>query len=139
MEKLKTLSVEDIVLDEMKTQILSIAGVEYSSLSTKVLLYFCQEMGITVPNKTRKKEEITELILNHISRRVLKAKRDRQAAHEEEGKSCKDLPSSIDERWNALSNHQHQMFYQRKTAFPEHEKSHVTCYSRQWGEEHVLV
>ena len=37
--------------------------------------------------------------------------RDCQAAHEEEGKSCKDLPSSIDERWNALSNHQHHMFY----------------------------
>ena len=29
LEKLKTSSVEDIVLDEMKTQILSIAGVEY--------------------------------------------------------------------------------------------------------------
>ena len=65
--------------------------------------------------------------------------RDHQAAHEEEGKSCKDSPSSIDERWNALSNHQCHMFYQRKTAFPEHEKSHVTCYSRQWGEEQVLV
>ena len=36
LEKLKTLSVEDIVLDETKTQILSIAGVEYSSLPAKV-------------------------------------------------------------------------------------------------------
>ena len=40
LEKLKTSSVEDIVLDEMKTQILSIAGVDYSSLSTKVRLHF---------------------------------------------------------------------------------------------------
>ena len=67
LEKLKTSSVEDIVLDEMKTQILSIAGVDYSSLPAKVRLYFCQEMGIMVPNKKRKKEEITELILNHVS------------------------------------------------------------------------
>ena len=36
LEELKTSSVEDIVLDETKTQILSIAGVEYSSLSAKV-------------------------------------------------------------------------------------------------------
>ena len=36
LEKLKTSSVEDIILDETKTQILSIAGVEYSSLSAKV-------------------------------------------------------------------------------------------------------
>ena len=72
LEKLKTSSVEDIVLDEMKTQILSIAGVEYSSLSAKVRLHFCQEMGIVVPNKKRKKEEIMELILNHVSGRVLK-------------------------------------------------------------------
>ena len=36
LEKLKTSSIEDIVLDEMKTQILSIAGVEYLSLSAKV-------------------------------------------------------------------------------------------------------
>ena len=33
--------------------------------------------------------------------------RDHQASHEEECKSCKDSPSSIDERWNALLNHQH--------------------------------
>ena len=72
LEKLKTSSVEDIVLDETKTQILSIAGVEYSSFSAKVRLHFCQEMGTMVPNKKRKKEEITELILNHISGRVLK-------------------------------------------------------------------
>ena len=38
LEKLKTLSVEDIILDETKTQILNIAGVDYSSLSTKVQL-----------------------------------------------------------------------------------------------------
>ena len=67
LEKLKTTSVEDIILDEMKTQILSIAGVDYSSLSAKVRLHFCREMGIMVPNKKRKKEEITELILNHVS------------------------------------------------------------------------
>ena len=67
LEKLKTLSVEDIVLDETKTQILSIAGVNYLSLSAKVQLHFCQEMGIMVLNKKRKKEEIMELILNHIS------------------------------------------------------------------------
>ena len=72
LEKLKTSSVEDIVLDEMKTQILSIAGVEYSSLSAKVRLHFCREMGIMVSNKKRKKEDITELILNHVSRRLLK-------------------------------------------------------------------
>ena len=41
LEKLKTLSVEDIVLDEMKTHILSIAGVDFSSLSAKVQLHFC--------------------------------------------------------------------------------------------------
>ena len=68
LEKLKTSSVEDIILDEMKTQILSIAGVDYLSLSAKVQLHFCREMGIMVLNKKRKKEEITELILNHISR-----------------------------------------------------------------------
>ena len=67
LEKLKTSSVEDIILDETKTQILSIAGVEYLSLSAKVRLQFCQEMGIMVPNKKRKKEDITELILNHVS------------------------------------------------------------------------
>ena len=32
LEKLKASSVEDIVLDESKTQILSIAGLEYASL-----------------------------------------------------------------------------------------------------------
>ena len=72
LEKLKTSSVEDIILGETKTQILSIAGVNYSSLSAKVRLYFCREMGTMVPNKKRKKEEITELILNHVSRLVLK-------------------------------------------------------------------
>ena len=72
LEKLKTSSVEDIILDETKTQILSIAGVDYASLSAKVRLYFVREMGIMVPNKKRKKEEITELILNHVSGRVLK-------------------------------------------------------------------
>ena len=36
LEKLKASSVEDIILDESKTQILSIAGVEYVSLSAKV-------------------------------------------------------------------------------------------------------
>ena len=72
MEKLKTLSVEDIILDEMKTQILSIAGVDYVLLSAKVRLYYCREMGIMVLNKKRKKEEITELILNHVSGQVLK-------------------------------------------------------------------
>ena len=71
LEKLKTSSVEDIVLDETKTQILSIAGVEYLSLSAKVR-HFCREMGIMVPNKKRKKEDIAELILNHVSGRVLK-------------------------------------------------------------------
>ena len=33
---------------------------------------FCREMGIMVQNKKRKKEEIAELILNHLSGRVLK-------------------------------------------------------------------
>ena len=41
LEKLKMSSVEDIILDETKTQILSIAGVDYTSLSAKVRLYFC--------------------------------------------------------------------------------------------------
>ena len=72
LEKLKVSSVEDIILDETKTQILSIAGVDYASLSAKVRLYFCREMGIMVPNKKRKKEEITELILNHVSGQVRK-------------------------------------------------------------------
>ena len=67
LEKLKASSVEDIILDESKTQILSIAGVDYVSLSAKVRLYYCREMGIMVLNKERKKEEITGLILNHVS------------------------------------------------------------------------
>ena len=41
LEKLKTSGVEDIILDKTKTQILSIASVEYVSLSAKVRLYFC--------------------------------------------------------------------------------------------------
>ena len=41
LEKLKVSSVEDIILEEMKTQILSIAGVDYVSLSAKVRLYYC--------------------------------------------------------------------------------------------------
>ena len=45
LEKLKTSSVEDIVLDETKTQILSIAGVDYSSLPAKVRLYFFKKWG----------------------------------------------------------------------------------------------
>ena len=65
-------SVEDIILDETKTQILSIAGVDHASLSAKVRLYYCREMGIMVLNKKRKKEEITELILNHVSGQILK-------------------------------------------------------------------
>ena len=72
LQKLKTLSVEDIILDETKTKILSIAGVDHALLSAKVRLYYCREMGIMVLNKKRKKEEITELILNHVSGRVLK-------------------------------------------------------------------
>ena len=36
LEKLKTLSVEDIILDEMKTQILSVAGVDYACLREKL-------------------------------------------------------------------------------------------------------
>ena len=88
LEKLKASSVEDIVLDKMKTQILSIAGVDYASLSAKVRLYYCREMGIMVLNKKRKKEEITELRLNHVK------------------------------GWNTLSDYQHDMFYRRKTAFP---------------------
>ena len=65
LEKLKASSVEDIILDESKTQILS--SVEYASLSAKVRLYYCREMEIMVQNKKRKKEEIMELILNHVS------------------------------------------------------------------------
>ena len=42
LEKLKASSVEDIILDKLKTQILSIAGVDYASLSAKVILYYCQ-------------------------------------------------------------------------------------------------
>ena len=41
-------------------------------MSAKVQLHFCREMGIMVPNKKRKKEDITELILNHVSGWVLK-------------------------------------------------------------------
>ena len=51
LQKLKTSSVEDIILDKMKTQILSIAGVDYALLSAKVRLYYCQKMGIMVWNK----------------------------------------------------------------------------------------
>ena len=43
--------------------------------------------------------------------------RDCQAANEEEIKSCKDSPSSIDEGWNAILHHQHDMFYGRVTTF----------------------
>ena len=67
LEKFKVSSVEDIILDESKTQILSIAGDDYVSLSAKVRLYYCQEIGIMVPNKKRMKEEKMELILNHVS------------------------------------------------------------------------
>ena len=100
MEKLKTLSVEDIALDETKTQILSIAGVDYLLLSAKVQLPFCQEMGIMVPNKKRKKEEITELILNHVSGRVLKEivkqpmKKKAKAAKTHPAALMKDIASS---------------------------------------------
>ena len=41
LEKLKVSSVEDIILDKTKTQILSIADVDYASLSAKVRLYYC--------------------------------------------------------------------------------------------------
>ena len=41
-------------------------------MSAKVRLHFCREMGIMMPNKKRKKEEIMELTLNHVSGRVLK-------------------------------------------------------------------
>ena len=72
LEELKVSRVEGIILDESKTQVLSVAGVDYASLSAQVRLYYCQEMGIMVPNKKRKKEEIMELILNHASGQVLK-------------------------------------------------------------------
>ena len=39
LEKLKASRVEDIILGETKTQILSFAGVDYASLSAKVRLY----------------------------------------------------------------------------------------------------
>ena len=35
--------------------------------------------------------------------------RDHQAAHEEEIKSCQDSSCSIDEGWNAILHHQHDM------------------------------
>ena len=127
LEKLKTSSVEDIILDEMKTQILSISGMEYLSLSAKVRLHFCREMGIMVPNKKRKKEDITELILNHVSGGV---ERDRQAAHEEEIESTKDSSCSIDEGWNIILHHQCDMFYGRTTTVSEHQAGNVTCYFR---------
>ena len=41
LEKLKVSRVEDIILDKTKTQILSIAGVDYVLLSAKVRLYYC--------------------------------------------------------------------------------------------------
>ena len=56
--------------------------------------------------------------------------RDCQAAHEQEIKSSKDLRSSIDEGWNAISHHQHDMFYGRTTPFSEHQAGNVTCYFR---------
>ena len=54
--------------------------------------------------------------------------RDHQAAHEEEIKSCKDSPHSIDEGWNAISHHQRDMFYGRMTTVSEHQVGNVTCY-----------
>ena len=72
LQKLKASSVDDIILDESKTRIVSIAGVEYVSLSAKVRLYYCQEEGIMVPNKKQKKDGITELIIDHVSRQALK-------------------------------------------------------------------
>ena len=62
-----------------------------------------------------------------------------EAANEEKGKSFEDSPSSIGKGWDTLSDYQCNMFYGRKTTFPAHKKSHVMCYSRQWGEEHVFV
>ena len=119
LEKLKTSSVEDIILDETKTQIVSIAGVDYSSLSAKVRLHFCRE-----------KEERGNYRIHFESRKRVSIERDHQAAHEEEIKSCKDSPSSIDEGWNAILHHQHDMIHGRTTAFSEHQASNVMCYFR---------
>ena len=135
--KLKMLSVEDIILDEMKTQILSIAGVDYASLSANVRLYFLLRNG---DNGAKQEEEERGNNRTHTQPcKWASTERDCEAAHEEKGKSFKDSPSSIDERWNALSDYQCNMFCRRNTAFPAYEKSHVMGYSRQWGEEHVLV
>ena len=53
--------------------------------------------------------------------------RDHQAAHEEEIKSCQDSSCSIDEGWNAILHHQHDMFYGRTTTVSEHQAGNVTC------------
>ena len=64
------------------------------------------------------------------SRKWASIERDHQAAHEEEIKSCKDLPSSIDEGWNAILHHQRDMFYGKMTAFSEDQAGNVMCYFR---------
>ena len=64
------------------------------------------------------------------SHKWVSIERDHQAAHEEEIKSCKDLPHSIDEGWNTISHHQCYMFYGRMTGFSEHQAGNVMYYFR---------
>ena len=64
--------------------------------------------------------------------------RDHQAAHEEEIKSCKDSPSSIDEGWNAILRHQCDMFYGRMTAFLE-TKWVMSCATLDSGDKNMSL
>ena len=128
LEKLKTSSVEDIVLDEMKTQILSIAGMEYSSLSAKVRLHFCREMGIMVPNKKRKKEDITELILNHVSGRVLKE--IIKQPMKKKSKAAKTCPAALMKDGTLYHIINVICSTGRTTTVSEHQVGNVMCYFR---------
>ena len=65
--------------------------------------------------------------------------RDRQAAHEEEIKSCKNSSCSIDEGWDAVSDYQRDMFHGRMTNVSEHQAGNVTCNFGQWRQKHVVI
>ena len=82
-------------------------------------------------NGTQQEEEEGRHYGTHFeSRQQVGVERDRQAAHEEEIESSKDLSCSIDEGWNIISHHQCDMFYGRTTTVSEHQAGNVTCYFR---------
>ena len=117
---------EDIILYDSKTQILSIAGVDYVSLSAKV----SQIVLLSRNGDNGAKQEEEERGNNGAHTQPCKwvsTKGACETAHEEKGKSFKDLPSSIDKGWDASQDYQHNMFYGRKSTFPSHKESSITC------------